>query len=204
MTARKHAPQMNIKGIPEDLQRWVSDEAHRTGRKQNEVVLEALQSLKEDRLARARENKQLDLGLLEAKPAPAAAPRFHFRFIDLFAGVGGFRLALDTLGGECVFSSEWDKHSQRTYHHWFGDDELPHGDINEVDIETIPDHDVLTAGFPCQPFSLAGSLQEELARPEARIRVRTPGQPLLPDLRHRHREAPTDPHPRERQEPQVA
>ncbi|MEC8504237.1 MAG: DNA (cytosine-5-)-methyltransferase [Actinomycetota bacterium] len=155
MTARKHAPQMNIKGIPEDLQRWVSDEAHRTGRKQNEVVLEALRNLKKTRAADVGANQQLDLELLEPKPAPAAALRFHFRFIDLFAGVGGFRLALDTLGGECVFSSEWDKHSQRTYTHWFGG-EIPHGDINEVAIEAIPDHDVLTAGFPCQPFSLAG------------------------------------------------
>lgn len=77
-----------------------------------------------------------------------------FTFIDLFAGIGGFRLALERLGGECLFSSEWDKYSRKTYEAWFG--EVPHGDINNVDIDSIPDHDLLAAGFPCQPFSLAG------------------------------------------------
>ncbi|UDF60320.1 putative C-5 cytosine methyltransferase [Pseudomonas phage Kopi] len=86
-----------------------------------------------------------------------------FKFIDLFAGIGGFRTALQQLGGTCVFSSEWDKFSQQTYFANYG--ELPYGDITKLtqteDFEnlieqTIEDFDVLCAGFPCQPFSLAG------------------------------------------------
>lgn len=77
-----------------------------------------------------------------------------FTFIDLFAGIGGFRLALEGLGGDCVFTSEWDVHSQKTYEAWYGD--MPFGDITKIDPNSIPDHDVLAAGFPCQPFSIAG------------------------------------------------
>ncbi len=77
-----------------------------------------------------------------------------FTFIDLFAGIGGIRLAFDSMGGQCVFSSEWDKYCQRTYFENFG--EVPHGDITEIDPVNIPDHDILCAGFPCQPFSIAG------------------------------------------------
>ena len=78
-----------------------------------------------------------------------------FRFIDLFAGIGGFRCGLTALGGTCVYTSEWDKFSAQTYEAWYG--EAPdQSDIREVDFSTIPDHDVLAAGFPCQPFSLAG------------------------------------------------
>jgi len=77
-----------------------------------------------------------------------------FRFIDLFAGIGGFRLAMQSVGGKCVFSSEWDKDSQATYFDNYG--EWPEGDITLIAEDEIPDHDVLCAGFPCQPFSLAG------------------------------------------------
>ena len=79
---------------------------------------------------------------------------YPFRFIDLFAGVGGFRIGLEALGGECVFSSEWNSYSQTTYEKWFG--EKPIGDINTISYADIPDHDILCGGFPCQPFSLAG------------------------------------------------
>ncbi len=79
-----------------------------------------------------------------------------FRFIDLFAGVGGFRSGLTALGGRCVFTSEWDKFSVRTYRAWYGDEAVYTDDIRELDSREIPDHDVLCAGFPCQPFSLAG------------------------------------------------
>ena len=85
------------------------------------------------------------------------------RFIDLFAGIGGFHLAFHNLGAECVFASEWDKHARETYKHNFkkkspelfmnGNFE---GDITEVDKRKIPDFDILTAGFPCQPFSQVG------------------------------------------------
>jgi DNA (cytosine-5)-methyltransferase 1 len=77
-----------------------------------------------------------------------------FKFIDLFAGIGGIRLAFDKSGGECVFSSEWDKFAQTTYETNFG--HRPDGDITQIDVREIPKHDVLTAGFPCQPFSNAG------------------------------------------------
>ncbi|GAU78926.1 DNA (cytosine-5-)-methyltransferase [Fusibacter sp. 3D3] len=80
--------------------------------------------------------------------------RSNFTFIDLFAGIGGMRLGFESAGGKCVFSSEWDKYSQETYLANFG--ERPAGDITQIDEREIPDHDVLVAGFPCQPFSLAG------------------------------------------------
>lgn len=87
--------------------------------------------------------------------------RSKFTYIELFAGIGGFRLAMQPLGGECVFASEWDDAAKQTYFRNFG--EYPFGDIrtftraNEARLQKlIPDHDVLTAGFPCQPFSLAG------------------------------------------------
>lgn len=78
----------------------------------------------------------------------------NFRFVDLFAGIGGLRIPFDELGGKCVFSSEIDKFSRQTYFENFG--EIPFGDITKVDINTIPSFDLLLAGFPCQPFSQAG------------------------------------------------
>lgn len=79
----------------------------------------------------------------------------RFKFIDLFAGIGGFRLGFESERMECVFSSEWDKYARKTYHANF--DELPTGDINEISIKNdIPEFDVLLGGFPCQPFSKIG------------------------------------------------
>jgi DNA (cytosine-5)-methyltransferase 1 len=77
-----------------------------------------------------------------------------FRFIDLFAGIGGIRLAFEGAAGKCVFSSEWDRFSQLTYEANFC--ERPHGDVTKIAVDDIPPHDVLAAGFPCQPFSQAG------------------------------------------------
>ena len=79
-----------------------------------------------------------------------------FRFIDLFAGIGGLRKAMESVGGRCVFTSEWDKFAQQTYLANFPDNRLIAGDIRTVDAAAVPDHDVLVAGFPCQPFSIAG------------------------------------------------
>lgn len=78
----------------------------------------------------------------------------NFKFIDLFAGIGGIRLAFESVGGTCSFSSEWDKYAQITYEANFG--ERPAGDITKISPSTIPDHDILLAGFPCQPFSIIG------------------------------------------------
>lgn len=88
---------------------------------------------------------------------PFPAPKNpNFKFIDLFAGIGGFRLALQNLGGKCVFTSEWDRYSKKTYRANFG--EIPFGDITKSETKSyIPDNfDVLCAGFPCQAFSIAG------------------------------------------------
>ncbi len=77
-----------------------------------------------------------------------------FTFIDLFAGIGGFRIAMQNLGGKCIFSSEINRFSKKTYEHNFG--EVPFGDITKINEKNIPEHDILCAGFPCQAFSIAG------------------------------------------------
>lgn len=78
----------------------------------------------------------------------------HLTFIDLFAGLGGFRLALESFGAKCVYSNEWEPNVQKVYENNFG--ELPEGDITQVNESTIPNHDILCAGFPCQAFSISG------------------------------------------------
>lgn len=97
------------------------------------------------------------------------APRGgSFRFADLFAGIGGTRLGFEAAGGMCVFTSEWNPFAQQTYAANFGhdDEHVFAGDITKVDEEDVPDHDVLLAGFPCQPFSIAGvSKKNALGRP---------------------------------------
>ena len=97
------------------------------------------------------------------KPVKKIQDPATFTFIDLFAGIGGMRLAFDHAGGHCVYSSEWNKYSQQTYMANFG--EQPEGDITQVNAADIPDHDILVAGFPCQPFSIAGvSKKQSLGR----------------------------------------
>ena len=87
-------------------------------------------------------------------PFKKLSTKSDFTFIDLFAGIGGIRLPFQDLGGECLFSSEWDKFSIKTYAANFG--ELPKGDISKISSWEIPTHDILLAGFPCQAFSQAG------------------------------------------------
>lgn len=113
-------------------------------------------------------DKAVDLGYIEADAKPMQpklelvrnaidAGEVDFTFIDLFAGIGGLRRGFESIGGKCVFTSEWDKYSQKTYAANFpNDDHEINGDITKVDVEDIPPHDVLLAGFPCQPFSIAG------------------------------------------------
>ena len=106
----------------------------------------------------------------EARPRKTAEKRRKddgdFTFIDLFAGIGGIRLGFEAYGGRCVFTSEWDAYAQKTYRANFGDKHAIEGDITKVDASDIPDHDVLLAGFPCQPFSIAGvSKKNALGRP---------------------------------------
>ncbi len=90
----------------------------------------------------------------------------RFTFIDLFAGIGGMRKGFESVGGRCVFTSEWDKHARMTYLENFPSDHPIAGDITRIDPMEIPEHDVLLAGFPCQPFSIAGvSKKNALGRP---------------------------------------
>lgn len=104
--------------------------------------------------------------IAQFSPQPDAAT--GFRFIDLFAGIGGLRLGFQSIGGHCVFTSEWDSKAQETYARNFRDNHPIGGDIREysADPDKIPEHDVLLAGFPCQPFSIAGvSKKNALGRP---------------------------------------
>ncbi len=95
---------------------------------------------------------------IAAKRETALGPKAEdsFRFIDLFAGIGGLRLAFESAGGTCIYTSEWDSFAQRTYAANFRDGHPIMGDITGIRSSAIPDHDVLAAGFPCQPFSIAG------------------------------------------------
>ncbi len=100
---------------------------------------------------------------LQSQNKESVSKNADFTFIDLFAGVGGMRIAYERAGGHCVYSNEWNKYSQQTYYANFG--VQPDGDITKVDEKTIPDHDILVAGFPCQPFSIAGvSKKQSLGR----------------------------------------
>ncbi len=94
------------------------------------------------------------LSFASDRPFCNAPDTGKFRFIDLFAGIGGIRIPFQELGGICVFSSEWDQFAQKTYKANFG--ETPSGDITKIESSSIPDFDVLLGGFPCQPFSSAG------------------------------------------------
>ena len=118
--------------------------------------------------ARPRDLRVLK-GLIAAGARPPNRPMaVPFRFIDLFAGIGGLRLGFESIGGRCVFTSEWDQGARTTYSLNFRDNHELGGDVREYskDPGRIPDHDVLLAGFPCQPFSIAGvSKKNSLNKP---------------------------------------
>jgi DNA (cytosine-5)-methyltransferase 1 len=136
--------------LNDDLKEWLAT-AIPTGVSQRQYMVSLL---------KAARTSKLEPTLFDELPrvSPSARPcRMPFTFIDLFAGIGGFRIGLSRVGGRCVFTSEWNKYAQQTYRAWFGEHERIYGDITKVDIEReIPPHDVLAAGFPCQPFSIAG------------------------------------------------
>ena len=89
-----------------------------------------------------------------------------FTFIDLFAGIGGIRKGFEQAGGKCLYTSEWDEYAQKTYSNNYPSEHAINGDITKVNAADIPDHDILLAGFPCQPFSIAGvSKKKSLGRP---------------------------------------
>ena len=138
--------QINVRHVPDGFDRWVEVQRQRHGMNKNEFLLSTL--------IRAWQVSDM-LPLPFEHPAPIGIQSAgRFAFIDLFAGIGGMRIGLEQHGGNCVFSSEWDRYSQKTYKAWFG--EMPHGDITKIPPASIPDHDILAAGFPCQPFSIAG------------------------------------------------
>lgn len=106
------------------------------------------------------------LSVIDDRNSPRVQCNGDFTFIDLFAGIGGIRLGFEEAGGKCVFTSEWDGYAQKTYRKQFGADHPISGDITKIDASSVPNHDVLLAGFPCQPFSLAGvSKKNALGRP---------------------------------------
>ncbi|AZI53755.1 DNA (cytosine-5-)-methyltransferase [Epilithonimonas vandammei] len=113
----------------------------------------AKEYLQEEILSVVEEPEQLYIPYKYDIPFPPN-DKPKFKFIDLFAGIGGIRLAYQNLGGKCVFSSEWNNFAKKTYEANFG--EVPFGDITQISEKSIPDHDVLLGGFPCQPFSIAG------------------------------------------------
>ncbi|MDO5576336.1 MAG: DNA (cytosine-5-)-methyltransferase [Fibrobacter sp.] len=125
-----------------------------TDRDLNNAVMNMLKILPPP-ITRAKKQGVVSNTTLLLNDVPFPPPKiFHFTFIDLFAGIGGFRIAFQKAGGKSVFSCEWDEAAQKTYEANYG--EIPAGDIRSVDKDAIPEHDVLCAGFPCQPFSLAG------------------------------------------------
>jgi DNA (cytosine-5)-methyltransferase 1 len=102
-----------------------------------------------------KSDRRLSSKRLRVSEAPESAEQQQpLKFVDLFCGIGGFRIGFERAGAQCVFSSDWDKFSQQTYAANFG--EAPYGDIHSIAVADIPKFDILCAGFPCQPFSIAG------------------------------------------------
>lgn len=135
-----------IRDVPDRVRSWIETERRTRRMSQKEFVIEALQ-----RACDGNEPTLFDQVAKIPQPLPESIP---FNFCDLFAGIGGLRVGFQRAGGTCVFTSEWNKYAQKTYHKWFGEE--PEGDITKIKPKDIPEHDVLVAGFPCQPFSIAG------------------------------------------------
>ena len=144
-------PELLLRDIPADLKSWIYETSHDLRISQKELVLSVLNEA--SRVEKAARD-QLTLFQHAVTSVEIDGESIPFTFIDLFAGIGGMRLGLQRVGGQCVFSCEWDKYAQKTYRAWHG--EIPEGDICQIDPFSIPDHDILAAGFPCQPFSIAG------------------------------------------------
>ena len=130
----------------------------------DDAVYEALSSYNEETKTSVQDSISTALiQFLNRQKKEDPPKEAEFTFIDLFAGIGGMRIAYERAGGHCVYSNEWNKYSQQTYFANFG--EQPDGDITKVEAKNIPDHDILVAGFPCQPFSIAGvSKKQSLGR----------------------------------------
>lgn len=116
--------------------------------------LHLLPDLKNENVKSSAE--EIGINAIHAVPFPPPA-KPEFTFVDLFAGIGGFRIPLQVLNGKCIFTCEINQYAQKSY--WLNFGEIPHGDINAININEVPKHDVLTAGFPCQPFSISGKMK---------------------------------------------
>jgi DNA (cytosine-5)-methyltransferase 1 len=139
-----------IRDVPEAIYTWIENERYSKRISQKEFLLKVLETAASYN-SDGSQPSLFDFRPQIARPVPGDLP---FSFIDLFAGIGGMRLGLQWVGGRCLFTCEWDRYAQKTYAAWFN--ETPHGDIREIPPASIPDHDILAAGFPCQPFSIAG------------------------------------------------
>ena len=137
-----------VRNVPEEVRLWIHRQRQRHQMSQQEVILSALH--------RASLSDLAPLLPFEGPSKGNHRPRdtTPSSLSTCSPASEDFRTALDKLGGECVFSSEWDRYSQKTYKAWYG--ETPKGDITKITVSEIPDHDFLAAGFPCQPFSIAG------------------------------------------------
>lgn len=150
MSPRKHQLSCDVRALRESLGLSQGDLAHKTG-----YSLKTIHRWESGQGTPRRAVIECLWGLLEQRRAPRPANP-AFTFIDLFAGIGGMRRGFEAAGGECVFTCEWDTQCQVTYRANFGTDHPIAGDILQVPSEHIPPHDILLAGFPCQPFSIAG------------------------------------------------
>ena len=146
-----------VRDVPDAVDKWIEDQRYELKKSKQEFISDVLIT------AYTTGGKQASFFDVAPRYTPPEVAEIPFSFIDLFAGIGGFRIGLQNIGGKCVFTSEYDPHAQKTYRAWFGD--TPHGDIREISPKDIPDHDLLAAGFPCQPFSIAGvSKKKSLGR----------------------------------------
>ncbi|MFH0911703.1 MAG: DNA cytosine methyltransferase, partial [Planctomycetota bacterium] len=123
-----------LRDVPEDIASWIQQKRYEQRMTQQEFLIELLNAaIKHNLTISSPAFKKT-----EPNASSSIKSKTSFTFADLFAGVGGFRIALEKAGGECVFSSEWDYHAQRTYAKWFG--ETPRGDITKIPMEEIPRH----------------------------------------------------------------
>lgn len=139
------ANEILIRHVPKRIRSKIAATRRTTGLSQQKAVIELLEKACDE------QPSLFDSTVQRPEPIPESVP---FTFTDLFAGIGGLRVGFQRMGGKCVFTSEWNKYAKQTYKRWFGEE--PDDDITKIKPNDIPAHDVLVAGFPCQPFSIAG------------------------------------------------
>ncbi len=146
--------QIIVRNVPSQIKDWLA-EGRNDGVSQNERILSALETAYRQRRQVRQPSLFPDADWMPSEQSDIEQDPPLFKFVDLFAGIGGMRLGLTAVGGECVFTCELDRYCRKTYSAWFGDNDIAE-DVTKLKMRDIPQHDVLAAGFPCQPFSLAG------------------------------------------------